>query len=93
MLMLVLAMVTALIPISILSAADARSRAVAAADLIAMAGCEAQVRINHYRDTEVLQCSDDGIAVSVQTRTRISLPLRLGLVLYVHAQAQAVHAL
>ena len=88
-----LAFVAALLPVALLGGSDARSRAVAAAELIALGGCEHQEMINRYRQTEVMHCSDDGITVYVQTRTRIPLPDRVNLVLYVHAQARAVHAL
>lgn len=83
----------AMIPISLIAASDARSRAVAAADLIALSGCENSSAINIYEETEVRECHDDGISVSVQTRTRLSLPKMLGISWFVHARAQAVHAL
>lgn len=79
------------IPLSLINAADARTRAAAAADLIALNGCENASDLNPYRDTSVVECTDDGIAVHVETRTRISLPRVLGLSLFVHARAHAVH--
>lgn len=88
-----MALPLATLPLVIVGAADARSRAVAAADLIALAGCEHLSALNRYHQTEVVACTDDGISVSVQTRTRIPWVEKLGLSMYVHAQAQAVHAL
>jgi hypothetical protein len=86
-----LAMPAALMPFSLIAASDARSRATSAADLIALHGCEPGMRINRYPETEVVECTDDGISVYVRTRARIHLPTVLRLSLFVHARAHAVH--
>lgn len=87
------ALPAAAIPLSLQAAADARSRAAVAADMIAMNGCDADDALNIYADTDVVECFDDGVTVSVQTRTRLALPQFLGFTWFVHAQAQAVHSL
>jgi hypothetical protein len=88
-----IALPAAILPISLMAAADARSRAVAVADSVALAGCAASKTLNIYPDIEITECVDDGISVSVRTRAPLSLPTFLGIRWFIHAQAQGVHTL
>jgi hypothetical protein len=90
---LLLALPAVILPISLMAASDARSRAVTVADSIALVGCDNGEKVNIYPEIEIVECVDDGISVSVRTRVPLVLPAFLRIRWFIYAQAQGVHAL